>query len=597
MTDNSILEPVKLYNNEFKDKFNDNCEKFFDDLVKKSGIDINENRDLVKKYRKQEAVVKTLKTKSNHMKVAKISLIILVIVGIISAIYLVTQTKENLTRVIIPIIIAVVCALLIFGIFKLRKVLKNLNAELDKESKTLKTCLDKCWASMGPLNQLYDWSIPSDLMEMTTPLIDLDHYFDTNKFEYLHEKYGFKDSEDPNSSTNYVLSGNINGNPFVLVNSYNTELRDKTYTGSITIHWTTIEHTKDGSRTVSHTEVLTASIERPAPVYFYDTRLVFGNDAAPNLQFSRFPTLKDSNASDQKIDKMVRHGEKKLAKKSQSAVSKGQQFNAMANSKFEVLFNALNRTNEVEYRLMFTPLAQNNMVDIIRNDPYGDDFAFYKDKCLNYILSAHSQKQDYRVDPKCFEDFDYDAAKAKFKDINANFFKGLYFDLAPLLAIPIYQQTKTHEYIYKIPYEAYNTRYEQETLVNKMDRTAFLNPQSKTDGILKCSLDHKDDDTDYIKVTAHSYRTEPRVTYETKLGGDGKMHSIPIHWEEFFEITKDTDVAMSKVDTTRQKFNNSNELINKLASEKKLVYERGLLSYIITSQIAGMKDIKDKINK
>ena len=68
-------------------------------------------------------------------------------------------------------------------------------------------------------------------------------------------------------------------------------------------------------------------------------------------------------------------------------------------------------------------------------------------------------------------------------------------------------------------------------------------------------------------------------------------------WEEFFEITKDTDVAMSKVDTTRQKFNNSNELINKLASEKKLVYERGLLSYIITSQIAGMKDIKDKINK
>ena len=44
MADNSILEPVKLYNQQFKDKFNENCEKYFDELVEKSGINIEENR-------------------------------------------------------------------------------------------------------------------------------------------------------------------------------------------------------------------------------------------------------------------------------------------------------------------------------------------------------------------------------------------------------------------------------------------------------------------------------------------------------------------------------------------------------------------------
>ena len=597
MADNSILEPVKLYNQQFKDKFNENCEKYFDELVEKSGINIEENRQNVKKYRKQEAYVMTIESKVKKSRILRGIIIALLILAIIFIVYSILEIAQTTPKVVIIVVSALVSIISIYGIVKFNKKLKNLDKTLNNERSKLKKYLDVCWETMRALNESYDWSIPSDLMEMTTPLIDLDHYFDTNKFEYLHEKYGFKDNINPNQSTNYVLSGNINGNPFVLINSYNTELRNKIYTGSITIHWTTIEHTKNGTRTVSHSEVLTASIERPAPVYFYDTRLVFGNDAAPNLEFSRMPTLKNKNASDKDIDKMVRHGEKQLAKLSQKAVAKGGQFNAMANSKFEVLFNALNRTNEVEYRLMFTPLAQTNMVDLIRNDPYGDDFAFYKDKCLNYIISSHSQSQDYRVDPQRFEDFDFDAAKAKFKAINTEFFRGLYYDLAPLLAIPIYQQTKTHEYIYDIPYEAYNTKFEQESLANRMDRKEFLNPLSKTDAILKCNFKEKDEDTDYITVTAHSYKTEPRVAYETKLGGDGKLHTIPIHWDEYIPISKDTDIAMSKIDTTRQKFRNSNEFINKLAANKELVFERGLVSYIVACANSSMKDIKDNINK
>ena len=508
-----------------------------------------------------------------------------------------TEEKNVYTVTIILLVVSIIVTILsIFGIVKLNKKIKTQDLEIEKHNEIANGYLKVCWQTMAKLNASYDWSISSDLMEMTTPLIDLDHYFDVNKFEYLHEKYGLEDCTNPNQSTNYVLSGQINGNPFVLVNSFNTRMSTKTYSGSIVIHWTTTETDSKGQmRTVHHSETLIATVDKPAPIYYYDTRLIYGNDAAGNLEFSRKPVLR-SDLDEKDIDRMVRKGEKKLQKMTEKAVSKGKQFNAMANSKFEVLFNALDRTNELEYRLMFTPLAQNNMIDLIQNNPYGDDFCFFKDKNLNYIISSHSQRQDYKIDPNNFEDYDIDSAKTKFIDINSNFFRGLYFDLAPLLSIPLYQQTKTHEYIYKIPYEAYNTKFEQESLANRLNKRILVAEDSKTDAILKCSFNHKDKDTDYITVRAHSYRTEPRVDYVNRIGGDGHIHTIPVHWEEYIPVFKDTDIAMTNVNTTRYKFNNSNELINKLASEKTLVYERGLLSYII-GESASIKDIKDKINK
>ena len=55
-------------------------------------------------------------------------------------------------------------------------------------------------------------------------------------------------------------------------------------------------------------------------------------------------------------------------------------FTAMTNDKFDVLFGATDRTNETEFRLLFTPLAQNSMINLIENaKPYGDDFYFVKE--------------------------------------------------------------------------------------------------------------------------------------------------------------------------------------------------------------------------
>ncbi len=598
MEDNSIFEPRKLYETKFKEEFNENSDEYFESLVTKSGISKDENRALVKKYREALSNKNTALKNANKTKTLKtLCIVFSVILILFGFVFLAMSTLSIVARIIISAVAIIIGGVLIYLAIKLNKKIKEQDKITSKYDVECKKLLNECYKSMEPLNALYDWTICQDIMEKTTPLIDLDPYFDPNKFEYMHEKYKFEDSVNKNQSTNYVLSGNINGNPFLVLNTFNTEMGKKTYTNSIVIHWTTTERNSKGeTRTVSHSQTLTASVTKPCPTYFYDTRLVYTNDGAPNLKFSRLPTVK-SNLSDKDIEKMVKKGESDLQKMTEKAVTKGGTFNAMANTKFEVMFNALDRNNEKEYRLMFTPLAQQNITDLLQNSPYGDDFAFYKINYLNYIFSKHSQSQNYKISPYEFVDYDIDNAKTKFLNITSKFFKGLYFDLAPLLAIPLYQQTKTEEYIYEESYEAYNTRYEQETLANQFDVNLLKHPDSSTNVILKCELNSKDEDTDYITITAHSYKAIRHVDVISKMGGDGRMHNIPVTWYEYVPLEKKTNMAMSKIDATRNKFNNSNELINKLASNKKLVFERGLISYIVSNEISSMKDIKDKINK
>lgn len=58
------------------------------------------------------------------------------------------------------------------------------------------------------------------------------------------------------------------------------------------------------------------------------------------------------------------------------AIKQGRNFTPLANTKFEVMFKAYDRNNEVQYRLLFTPLAQQNMLEILTGKAgFGDDLA------------------------------------------------------------------------------------------------------------------------------------------------------------------------------------------------------------------------------
>ena len=131
---------------------------------------------------------------------------------------------------------------------------------------------------------------------------------------------------------------------------------------------------------------------------------------------------------EKKINKMVTKGAKELDDKARKALKKGEDYTRFGNDEFEVLFGGTDRDNELEYRMMFTPLAQKNLLSLIKEkEPFGDDFYFDKSKMLNFIQTNHSQSFDYRADPDTFVGYEYDAVREFFISYNDNYFKNFFF--------------------------------------------------------------------------------------------------------------------------------------------------------------------------
>ena len=592
-----LLDPFQIYNDILNTAFPKTASDFFDELIKKSKIDVEGNKETVRKYKKALASAESLKNKLSSSRSLKGFLIFVIVLFFIVAIILFVVPVMNdysEGRLTLDIFLG----LLLIGIGgyfiylitnKINVKIQNQEYEINKYTKEADDLLNKAYKEMAPLNCLFDWNAPSEILKKTSPIIELDPYFNRDRFQYFKEKYGFGDNTNKDSSTVMSQSGEIKGNPFFLYRTFNSKIIKKTYTGSLLISWTETYTDSEGNvRTEYRSEMLYASESHPAPIYYDATKLVYANDAAPNLHFSRKPS--EATGLDEKsLERKVKKGEKVLHKQEMKEVMDkdgSTNFTMMGNSKFDVLFGATNRDNEVEFRLLFTPLAQTSMIKLItEGQPYGDDFSFIKNGQLNYIISNHSQGFDYSTSPSNYQSYSVDDSKTKFVSYNAHFVTSLYFDLAPLLCIPLYQQYKPFEYIYKKHLNYNYTSYEDEVMANFFNSDIFMPKGGNTSQILKVKNRMKVGDSDSISITSHAYHGVDRVSYKSVLGGDGHYHSVPVPWVEYFPVEKDTKIVVKKIDTTRSIFDdyiNKNkalkDLLNRVGQDR--IYQRKLFSFI-----------------
>ncbi len=535
-----LLEPELLYTRELKDKHHDTVVKYFDKLVEKSHIDVEANKATCKKYYKECENLENLQKKLRKLRALQVLFIFLclLIVGIF---------------------------LLIF-VYKPRK--KIFDEEIAKQEEKIQKLLDEAWSQMAPLNNLFESSIPSKIMETTTPLIDMDRIFDVKKYELLRDKYGMWDNEDENSSTLDLQSGNILGNPFVIFKDVNKQMVMQRYEGTMVISYYS-GYGKD--RHLVH-ETLHAYVDKPKPVYSKETYLVYGNEAANHLCFSREPSCINSLKDEKEIDKYVRRHEKDLTKLAEKSMKNGGNYTPLGNSEFELFFGGLDRNNEVEYRLLFTPLAQKSMLQVLKSKVgFGDDFRFIKENGLNVITSAHSQGTALFVDVEAFKGFDFEKVKDFFIDYNDNYFKCLFFDFAPLLSIPLYQQHKAHEYIYKNNVGSNFPCFEHEVIANKFSDKTFRPLNGMTDLILKTSIERKDGETDVVKVTSHSHNMVNRTEFVSVFGGDGRSHMVPVDWIDYVPVQAEGEFSVTDLGT-------DDEVKFKSLGHNDVIYAKGLVS-------------------
>lgn len=560
MNQTDLLEPSKLYRLQLKDQHHERVEKFFDELVKKSGIDISANQATCKRlYAKQAEKEKLEKKLGNLAWLAFLfGILCLVIIGIFLFIFVYRPKKKNI-----------------------QEMLAKIDAEIRK-------LLSEAWEQMAPLNALFNDDMPAKLFQQSVPLIQMDRNFDRTKYEMLVNKYGMWGSSMENRSVLNLQTGSILGNPFVFFKDKVMNMVPHTYVGTKVITYTRRVYTKEGSYTVVETQTLRATVTKPKPEYSEETYLVYGNEAAPHLTFSRGPS--PMNGMDEKQrEKYVRKNEGNLSKLAEKEMTKGGNYTPLGNSLFELSFGGLNRNNEVEYRLLFTPLAQKAMIDLLFSDQgFGDDFYFKKDKYINIIESIHMRGRSIFMDIADFRGFDYDKVREFFLDFNDYYFKAIYFDFAPLLSIPLYQQYKPKEYIYKNTVKSQITPFEHEMLVNLFNPKEFADKSSITDIIYRTFYNGEKGGADQVHVVAESFRGEDRVELVPVMGGDGRLHNVPVPWIEYIGVSGEGDIQTANV--------GGNEIAFRALGNQNTIYRRGLIA-LQSGLNVDIKSLKSQMAK
>ncbi len=504
--DEMIYNPLEEFDSKFKNLHLHHTKQYLDGLVQQSGINIEENRKTVKEYHSLKETFAKIKKKLNLWRFLRVLMII--------------------TLILIPLVIV-----------KITPKIKALRGELSELDKKIAELLMLAERQMAPLNSLFTDRDALKIIESTIPMISFASSFSVDQEKNMAINYDFKDYSDIEQSTLDVLAGHYNENPFVFEKKLIHEMGTQIYHGTKIITWTERYRGSDGKQhTRVRTQTLHASVTKPKPFYSTRVALNYCAQGGPELSFTRDATNLDRK-NDREIERYVKRGEKKLKKMTDRAIKQNKDFVSMSNADFEVLFDALDRTNEVQFRTLFTPLAQTNMVDLIRSQSgYGDDFHFIKQRRTNRIITQHSQGRAITLSPSEYTSYSFDVIRESFVGKNTEYFKQVYFDFAPLWAIPLYQERPVHS-LQPISDYAQNYSYKEcEALLNKVNEKYVVHPSTKTKAILKSDFVGAESGMDKISVTAYSYDKAARLDLIPVFGGDGRWHNVPVPWTEYIPL-------------------------------------------------------------
>ena len=564
-----VYEPLARYRDEFREKFAALTREKFKELTNRSGVDVRANRALV-------AEVKRLQTQADSASTKKRCYGCLMAVGFVGAVAaligaIVQSGTDGQGVCILGIVAGLALGIAMIPLFSaVAKLLESLESRIVKKK-------GDAWRQMEPLNRLYTWDMTGKLIEATVPRLAFDPYFTADRLASLQGQFGWDDSFNDGKSIIFAQSGVINGNPFVFGHYLDMEWGEKTYEGAKEISWTEWEEDADGKmHRVRRHETLYAHVTKPIPVYNEQKLLVYGNDAAPNLSFSRQPS--GLTGKDGELWSAIRKKWRLSRLKAFSRdLTDDSNFTLMSNHEFETWFHAKDRDHEVEFRLLFTPVAQTQMLNLMKDTTvgYGDDFTFIKQRKVNVLFSQHLNEATIDTDPSRFHNWNYDEAAAYFLSFNERYFKDAYFALAPLLSIPLYQQMRTHEDIWKgvLGHKAASF-WEHEAVANYHGESKFKHPSCITRSILKTQVVERENGESTIAVTAHGYKGVDRVDYEEVYGGDGEWHKVAVHWTEYLPVQRTSNLCLSENDAPSDLFK------QRAAASGGSAYRRSILSFL-----------------
>ncbi|WP_339020553.1 hypothetical protein [Spiroplasma endosymbiont of Atherix ibis] len=162
-----------------------------------------------------------------------------------------------------------------------------------------------------------------------------------------------------------------------------------------------------------------------------------------------------------------------------------------------------------------------------------------------------------------YKHFDFEKIKSGFMALNMGTFNNFFLGFSPLLAIPIYQEKRLTKIPVSNAQEQNLSNWEYEAIANKYYRKTLGHEDSVTPSILKTSFIKKDGNNEYINVIAEGYSITPKVDYVLVWGVDGRMHSVPVPWDEYNKVIKESNMVISTLNDEKTSIN-SNKIIDTL---------------------------------
>ena len=542
------FHPITAYRDEFAPTYHRNAQQLFSTMVQQAGIDVDANEVLNLRIDKVSEELSTRQKILNKFRTQRVFTILGAVLAGVSPLIINAIVQAQVPgQYLLPIGWAAtivgalgLTGLAAWGAVQLTEKIKPLRDQVAEDTAQKAKYIEEARAGLASLANTYQWNMLDPLAEKTVPGLKLDPYVPSSREFDLFANYGLRQPVGINSSVIATQSGTFNGNPFVILQTKNFEMGAKTYTGSLVISWVEMETYTDSNgrlrtRPVTRTQTLVAQVTKPFPTYWPDALVIMGTEATPELSFSRSPS-KLSALEGKKAERKVNRAVKQLEKQARNT-TEGNNFTVTANQDFDALFHAINRNNEVQFRVLFTPAAQQQMVELMREKRhgYGDNFEFHKYGNIVMVRPQHLIGNDITSvpapDPQSSEQWNLAHQNAGFTSRASGQFRDQYQALAPILAIPLLHEPRSTPAPETTSVPA---QWEAEANANYRGYE-FAPAESVTENILK-ALPSATDPAQF-QITSSGFKGIDRLDFVPTLGGDGRIHPVPVPWVEYQPVS------------------------------------------------------------
>ena len=539
-----LFHPLEAYRDRLKEEHAKNVRETFEGLVAEAGTDVEANRKTCAELRRLQGRLKEAKGRLGWRRFWR-GLLWVVVVASAVAVGLGALSGGEALKMALAGGGTVGALALLLALKVAGPAVAAAKAEVERLAAAAAEKEAEAMGQVEGLLKLFDWDLPGKISEKTMPQVKFDPYFTGGRLRDLESTFGWRGEGIGEGSVLWSQSGEINGNPFVVGRALEQGEGMETYTGHLWITYKTPVRDANGHvRMETRRQRLTATVTKPKPVYGERDFVIYANEAAERLAFRREPSPMAGLEPGSRAEKRALKGAVKKLEKFARNLDDSYGF-TMSDPEFEAYFNAWDRSDEVQFRLLFTPLAQRQELAILKDRTvgFGDDFEMQKTGKINVLWPEHLKATSLDGEPGRYRSCDFGEIRRIFQEYNEGWFRHAFFALAPLLAVPLYQQHRSHETIWKCLQDRASAQPEHEALANYLGEGRFRHPASATRNILKTEARRGAAEGEQrVAVTAYGFRTEKRTDYVGTWGADGRMHQVPVEWLEYLPVSRRSEM-------------------------------------------------------